>query len=78
MSSIDIPNIHTAAADMTARDKDTSPSPTRRKPKLMAPQDAIDDFWARFVSKTPGKGELITFHFSLCMNASLTMLKLRL
>lgn len=28
----------------------------QKKLRLMAPQDAIDDFWARFVSKTPGKG----------------------
>lgn len=56
MSSIDIFSLHAPAAEMTTQDKDSSPSPTRRRPRLMAPQDAVDDFWARFVSKTPGKG----------------------
>ncbi len=29
-----------------------------RRPKQQAPQDAIDDFWRKFTTKTPGKGEL--------------------
>jgi hypothetical protein len=27
-----------------------------RKPKQMSPQEAIDEFWAKFTTKTPGKG----------------------
>lgn len=33
------------------------PQPPAKKPKKVAPQDAIDDFWAKFTTKTPGIGE---------------------
>jgi hypothetical protein len=35
-------------------------STTVKKAKHLAPQDAIDEFWAKFNSKTPGKGEFET------------------
>jgi hypothetical protein len=30
---------------------------SKRRPKQQTPQEAIDEFWAKFSSKTPGKGE---------------------
>jgi hypothetical protein len=30
---------------------------SRRRPKQQTPQQAIDEFWAKFSSKTPGKGQ---------------------
>ncbi|KAH8687438.1 hypothetical protein BGZ60DRAFT_363165 [Tricladium varicosporioides] len=35
------------------------PAPTTKKPKHQAPQDAIDEFWAKFNSKTPGRATSI-------------------
>lgn len=35
------------------------PQPPAKKPKKVAPQDAVDEFWAKFNSKTPGIGNLI-------------------
>lgn len=32
------------------------PAPDIKKTKHISPQDAIDEFWAKFKSKTPGKG----------------------
>jgi hypothetical protein len=32
------------------------PAPEPEKPKHRAPQNAIDDFWAKFEAKHPGKG----------------------
>lgn len=68
MSSIDIFSPHAPAAEMTTQDKDSSPPPTGRRPRLMAPQDAIDDFWARFVSKTPGKGKQAVVLLFVCLS----------
>jgi hypothetical protein len=34
------------------------PAPTKsKKPKHQAPQEAVDEFWAKFNTKTPGKGK---------------------
>jgi hypothetical protein len=33
------------------------PAPDSKKTKHISPQDAIDEFWAKFKSKTPGKGK---------------------
>ncbi|KAH6682865.1 hypothetical protein B0J14DRAFT_133381 [Halenospora varia] len=35
------------------------PAPATKKPKHQAPQDAIDEFWAKFNSKTPGRATTI-------------------
>lgn len=32
------------------------PLTTVKKPKTQAPQDTIDEFWAKFTTKNPGKG----------------------
>ena len=32
------------------------PAPSSKKKKHQSPQEAIDEFWAKFNSKTPGRG----------------------
>jgi hypothetical protein len=32
------------------------PAPSTKKKKHQSPQEAIDDFWAKFNTKTPGRG----------------------
>ena len=38
---------------------DNNPT-TAKKSKKIAPQDAIDEFWRKFYSTTPGKGAYAT------------------
>ena len=48
-----------AATSSTSSSMTSTASPTTpalKRPKPMAPQDAIDDFWSKYTSKTPGKG----------------------
>ncbi|CAG8953395.1 hypothetical protein HYFRA_00010143 [Hymenoscyphus fraxineus] len=37
----------------------TTITPTMKKPKHLSPQEAIDEFWAKFDSKTPGRASTI-------------------
>ncbi|KAI0880645.1 cysteine proteinase [Annulohypoxylon maeteangense] len=37
-------------------------SPTPKKPKQQTPQQAIDDFWAKFTTKAPGKATTVIPH----------------
>jgi hypothetical protein len=39
------------------KDATIAPAPAK-KVKHLSPQDAIDEFWNKFNSKTPGRGEL--------------------
>ncbi len=38
-----------------------------KQPKQQTPQEAIDEFWAKFTTKTPGKGMLSSYdHHTFC------------
>lgn len=62
------PSSSTTSSDDSSRDEDLNknkdapyivmaPAPAK-KVKHQSPQDAIDEFWNKFNSKTPGRGEL--------------------
>ena len=62
------PASSTTSSDHSSRDEDLNknkdapyivmaPAPAK-KVKHQSPQDAIDEFWNKFNSKTPGRGEL--------------------
>lgn len=49
----------------------------RRRPKQQTPQQAIDEFWAKFTSKTPGKGMCLPITVLYNMGSSLTFILLK-
>lgn len=48
---------------------DPVPARQRKEAKQQTPQEAIDEFWAKFTTRAPGKGEFVPA-LLLCSQAS--------